>query len=478
MSGAPAVYVRVGPPGAGGASLADVTSQVDESARVQSLRFEDDEQKPAKLTLTIDNFDLVHLDVPLWRNGNVVEFQFGYVGEMSPPRTAVIQSVKGFTKLTVEAQGNDSMMNRRTREDRVFESVKRSDVVRQILREYGYTDDQLRIEDTVVVHPQITQGPATDYDFIRQLAWREGFEFFIDFDGAHFHKRELGQRPIKTYRWFTDPKAGELLSVNIDEDLSGPQRKAGAVVMRGRDPMTKETFEVRADNDTVQRKTLMPVMAVVGATAGAVGAGAGSTAQKALLAATGVELLVPAAELTRAAAERQAAAHFEKVQMRATKLTLSVRGEPNLIAKSVIAVEGIGQTYSGRYYVRSVTHELQPGGEVYRCSVKASSDGRADAGSGVGVGARGVADAAVQQVLDAAKWTATQLGTVGTPFANGPQYPAETGSDDARAASRDLAEASKLELKQLQEQVELGLKDSFPQLAEAVFSDRRGRTGR
>lgn len=477
MRGAPCLYVRVGPPGAGGAGLADVTSQVDESTRVLSLRFEDDEQKPAKLTLTIENQDLVHLDLPLWRNGNVVEFQFGYVGNMSPPRTAVIQSVKGFTTLTVEAQGSDTLMNRRTREDRVFENMKRSDAVREVLREYGYTDDQLRIEDTKVVHPQITQGPATDYAFIKQLAWREGFEFFIDFDGVHFHKRELGQRPIKAYRWFTEQKKGELLSVSIEDDLSGPQKKVGAIVVRGRDPMTKESFEVRADNDSVQRKTLMPVMSVLAVSAGT--QAGGNAAQLALLGAVGSEVTMVSNEVTRALAERQAAAHFEKVQMRATKLTLSVLGEPNLIAKSVIDVQGIGQTYSGLYYVRTATHEVQPGAEVYRCTAKVSSDGRAQAGAGLPAGGgRGARFDLLEATLDAAKWAVDSAGLI----ANGTQNPgAPSGADleaEARAMWAETEAQAGAEGARLLDTFGGFAAEAGANLTKTLLSDRRGRTGR
>jgi phage protein D len=381
---APLFWVKVGPPSKTGPAQPSGGEQVDQSVRITSLKFEDDEAKPDKLTLVVDNYDLAALDSSLWRKGNIIEFQYGYPGRMSPQRTAVIQTVKGFLKLTVEAQSGDVIMNRKPDVSRVWKDVKRSDVVREIVKAYGYADDQLDIEDTVVVVPQVTQGPFTDYQIIQQLKWREGFEFWVDFAGVHFKKRVKDRPPIKVYTYFTEPGRGEMLGEpTIEDDISAGRKKVGAIVVRGTDPLTNERFEVRADNSTAQGRTaLMPTQTVHELLDGSSGE---STGEMKSIEGNGSEIVAPTTETTKAGAERQAKAHFEKVQMRAVKMGFSAIGDPGVQAKCVIRIEGIGKTYSGLWYARSVTHELSATNEAYKMSLKVSTDG-VNGGTGGGAG--------------------------------------------------------------------------------------------
>lgn len=367
---APGFFLRVGPPTlAGGGYRATSEDLVQLDAKVLSLKFEDDEQKPDKLTITVDNHDLRLLDTDLLAKGNVIAFQFGYPGRTSPARTAVIQSVKGFQLLTVEAHSDEVTMNRVARPDRVLRNMTRSEAVRTILKEHGYSEDVVRfdIEDTKEVRDTITQGPQTDFQFIRELAQREGFEFYVDFDGVHFHRRRLDQKPIKTYRYFTERGRGEVLTVSIDDDIAPERRKAGAITMVGSNPDTGQRFAVRVDNTTIGgHPTLMPTLTVHEAKIEDPQAKAHRT--------SGSELVLRTSEKTEEAAKRQAEAWWRKLQLRAVKLTLGVVGDPNMVAKSVVRVEGIGQRFSGLYYVRTVVHELNPSAP-YRMTLKLSTDG-------------------------------------------------------------------------------------------------------
>ena len=252
---APTFWVAVRGPGS--ADAVDVPRR-----RILSLSFEDEETKADKLVLTIDNYDLSQFDSPAWQPGNAVIFQFGYPGAMSPVREAKIQQVKGFNPLTVEAHGEESSMNKRPRTDKMWENTKRSDVVREILQGYGFADIQLFIQDTQQALEQITQGGLTDLQLLRSLAQREGFEFYVDHDGVHFHPRKLDQPPIRTWVYFTDPGRGDILSVNTEDDRK--PGKPGAIVAQGRDPITKESFEVKVDGTTSTMPALAPERTVVG----------------------------------------------------------------------------------------------------------------------------------------------------------------------------------------------------------------------
>ncbi len=248
----PVFYVKVVPEGGG-------DERVDLSERVLSFTFEDSEKKADKLVLTVDNWDLANFDDPVWKKGNILEVSWGYSGEMAPARECVIQKVTGFQQLSVEAHAKSVLMNKLAR-CRTFENKKRSDVAREVAEENGYGGQLQDIEDSGEVLPLITQARMTDAQFLRQLATREGFEFYVDFDGLHFHQRRLGQRPVRVFRWYTAPEVGEVIAINIENDVTA---KPGAVRVRGRDPLTRRDIDERGSNATPTRDSLPPVIEIV-----------------------------------------------------------------------------------------------------------------------------------------------------------------------------------------------------------------------
>jgi len=348
-------------------------------ARILTFRFEDVEDKADKLTLTVDNHDISAFDGDVWNEDNVLEFQFGYPGAMSPPREAVIQRTTGWNPMTVEADAKDAaVMNRLQRTDRIWDDVKRSDVVAEICRSYGYTDAQLHIDDTKLVVAHITQARMTDLQLIRSLAAREGFEFYIDWDGVHFHKRNTKQKPIKTITYFADPNLGDVVSVSLEKDKRAG--KPGAVTLQGKDAKTGEPFEVRADNQSTQgeRTGLAENLLVHGTEASEIElvdtkTGSTSIASKQAVAASAQELVAPTTETSAAAAQRVANGAYQKQQLRGITLTLGLRGDALLFAKSVVELRAFGTKLSGNWYAKNVTHLL--GDNYYSMTAKVSRDG-------------------------------------------------------------------------------------------------------
>lgn len=249
----PVFYVRVYPVGA----PRNVWHRMDLTDRVESFVYEDDEKKADKLSLTVDNFDLAHFDDPVWKAGNRLVISWGYPGNMAPARTVVIRKVTGFEKLKIEADGLEVLGMREVR-TRVFEHMKRSDAVRQVANALGYrTDDVLHVQDTGEVLEQITQMRLTDNEFIRRMAEKEGFEYYVDFDGFHFHEADLTQAPRRVWRWYnasSTPAAGagvrgEVISINVETDVTA---KPARVKVRGRSPKTKQEIEAEQTADAYQ----------------------------------------------------------------------------------------------------------------------------------------------------------------------------------------------------------------------------------
>jgi phage protein D len=85
---------------------------IDISEKLLSFKYEDEERKTDKCEITIENYDLVEFDNPIWKKGGLLEVTWGYPGQMTPPRKVVIQKVKGGRELTIEALGQEELLNR------------------------------------------------------------------------------------------------------------------------------------------------------------------------------------------------------------------------------------------------------------------------------------------------------------------------------------------------------------------------------
>lgn len=349
---APVFFVRVSPEGG-------ATARVDLSHRVLSFVFEDSESKADKLVLSVDNFDLANFDDPLWRKGNLLEVAWGYPGNLTPARECVIQKVTGFQTLAIEAHAKSVLMNKVSR-CRTFEHQKRSDVARQIANENGFGPQLQDIEDSGEVLPLITQARLTDAQFLRQLARREGFQFYVDFDGLHFHQRRLAQRPVRVLHWYTPPQVGEVLSINTENDVTA---KAGAVSVRGRDPLSKRDIDVRASNANTKRDSLAQVIEIVDPETGSTRLERRNVSEE----------VRPSSEASAAAAQRNADGRYRLSQQTTVELTALIVGDPNLLAKTVVEFTGISQRLSGKYWVKEAKTKIE--GSGYTVELKCLRDG-------------------------------------------------------------------------------------------------------
>lgn len=342
---------------------------LDLDGRIVSFSFEDSEKQTDQVSLVLDNFDLSLFERDELVGGATLEVSWGYPGNMAPPRRVVVKKLKGFQQLTVEGQATSVLMNRETK-TRAWSNKSRSDVVREIAREHGYEGEFAHVEDTDEALDSINQTAETDARFLRRLAAREEFQFFVDDAGLHWRARDQSAPPTHILTWYSDPGRGDVLSVDVESDLN---RRVGRVEVRGRDPLTKATIEAPASSASVERSTL-------GETVEVVDPQTGSTSLQQRNATTSVH---PTAVATPAAAQRESAARYRRAERATAKLTLNVMGDPTLRAKQVVEVRGISSLLSGKYYVATAKHSISSSG--YTVELKLTRDG-AGRRSGVATG--------------------------------------------------------------------------------------------
>lgn len=354
---APLIYLRALPDGSAGEAM-----RLELADRILSFKYEDEEGLADKLTLTLRNNDLALYDDPAFRTGMTLESQWGYGGDavnMTPVRQCVVTKISGGTELEVTALAKSLLINRQPKA-RVFRNVRRSDVVRELAAAAGWGPGVQDIEDTTVVVRSISQARLTDAQLIRRLADEEGFQFYADHAGFHFHRRRVDQAPLRVLRYFTDAR-GEILDFHLEDDITA---KPGRTRVKGRDPLERKDHDTTADNKSdTERGVLANIMELFNPEDGA------SRLEQEI----GTEEVLPTSVSQPEAARRQAQGRFRRTQQAAIKLKLDVVGDPGLLAKSVVDVQGLGRRISGRYYLKSVTSEI--GSSGYTQFLELVSDG-------------------------------------------------------------------------------------------------------
>lgn len=353
----PRVFIRAAPSGNGGEAL-----RVDLAARFRSLQYDDEERRADKCTIELDNYDLALYDDPAFKKGMELEIAWGYAGNMAPTRTVIVTRIKGGLIVRVEANARSLLLNTVTR-NRRFEHMTRSQIIQQIAGEAGYTDATvLDIEETPVVYESVQQARLTDAQFIRRLANLEGFQFYVDQSGFHWHRRRLDQTPAKTLVWFTD-RSGTITDFDVENDITA-RPTPGRTRLRGRDSLARSDIDAGADDATdAGRPTLSPVREVIDPESG----------RARIEASVAAEETLPTSAADATTAGREAAGRFRRQEQTAVRLNLTCIGDPGLLAKTVVDVQGLGQRMSQRYYVKKASTKID--GSGYMTSLTTISDG-------------------------------------------------------------------------------------------------------
>lgn len=356
---------------------------------IRSFEFEDDERKVDRASLAVDNFDLAQFDDPTWQRGNIFRLTWGYQGNLAPARDMIVKKVTGGKILNVELHDLAVVMDR-DRRRQTFEHVTRSEVVRRIAEANGYRDATLHVEDVEERHETIVQSNLSDAQMLRKLAHLEGFEFWVDFDGLHWHRRKVDQTPIRSIVYYTS-QVGDVIDFDVENDLT---RKPGRVRVKGRDPIERADIDAHADDGSDKDRVVMMELVSI------VDYENGTTIDVPMLrsapkpqdpdANVQQESTRPSSAQTQADATREAKGRFRKTQQVAVRMTMEIVGDPQLVAKSVVELEGFGRRVSGKYYVSSAKHSLSTSG--YTTSLRLITDGHGRGqkhgkGSGVDAGA-------------------------------------------------------------------------------------------
>ncbi|HKQ79339.1 MAG TPA: hypothetical protein VJ810_36935 [Blastocatellia bacterium] len=313
-------------------------------AYVTSVAVDDSLDLPSMFTIELAGADTLSDPLP-WVDdkrfsvGAAVGIKFGYGDKMETIFSGEIAGLEpqfAFDRLpSLTVRGFDRRHRlMRGRKTRAFLKQKDSAIASQIAGEAGLT---AQTTDSKVTHDYIVQANQTNWEFLLSRALHIGYEIAVDDKTLHF-------RPVAN-------ASGEKLSMSFPEDLLefyprlASSGQVNEVTVRGWNVKDKKEITGKAKTGDENSK-------MGGDQSG------GALAQKAFGAAS--ELIAALPVTNQAEADQIAKGWFNRTSLLLITGEGFCYGRTDLRAGQVIKLDGLGERFSGSYYIVSALHRLTP----------------------------------------------------------------------------------------------------------------------
>ena len=273
----------------------------------------------------------------------------GYITHVKPSFAPDI------TQCTLEVWGMDgSVLMDREEKLQAWPNEKDSDIADEIFRLNGFTQKiGIQIKDTAVIHDEAistTIQRETDFQFLRRLALRNGFECYVEGKTGYFRPPQLDASPQP------------VLAVHFGDETNVKQF---SLEVNALTPANVAMFQIdraaKEDLDVTRSSSQQPAL--------------GATDADGLLAA-GMKPGVVVVGGVVATGQPEMTALCQGLYDRGSWFVTG-KGEVAandyghvLKARQPVTIKGVGETYSGIYYVTHVTHAFTPDGYTQSFRVK------------------------------------------------------------------------------------------------------------
>lgn len=309
-----------------------------------SVAVYEDLEAPNMFVLKLANWDMDKLTVKwsdddLCLEGGEVEVQMGYLDSLE---TLIIGEITGLEPEflsnetpTVTIRGHDRLHRLlRGRKTRSFTAMKDSEIFSQIARDLGLAPDA---EDTKIILDYVMQRNQTDMEFLRGRARRIGFEITAEDKTVFFRSHQHATAEVLTLA-----QEGDL--IEFYPRLT-TMTQVGQVVVRGWNSKEKVGIVGRAKPGDESGE-------MDGAFTGP------DAVDTAFDPAETVWVDWPVS--TQAEADQIAVGRFNSMALAYINGEGLCEGRTDLRAGTVIRIDGLGERFSGLYYVTSTTHTCSP----------------------------------------------------------------------------------------------------------------------
>lgn len=255
------------------------------------------------------------------------------------------------SQCTLEILGMDaSVLMAREEKLKDWPDKKDSDIASEIFSLYGLTPE---VEDTEVIHDEAVSTiiqRETDIQFLKRLALRNGFEAYVEGGTGYFRPPQVdaSPQPVLAVHFGTEKNVNQF---SLEVNAAAPAN----VAMFQIDRVNKEILETRAESS---EQTALGDIDAAGVLAAGMSPGQifiGMNAATGSPEMTGLcQRLFHQAEWFVSGEGEIAANEYGHV----------------LRPRGTVTIKGIGETYSGVYYVTHVTHVFTGDGYVQHFRVK------------------------------------------------------------------------------------------------------------
>ncbi|GAM10176.1 phage late control gene D protein [Geobacter sp. OR-1] len=297
------------------------------------------------------------LDSGTFEEGKEVEIELGYLGNCAMRFVGQITAINptfpesGVPTLAVRGQGLYCKLLVQC-DARPFREQTDSGIAREIATLLGL---DARVDDTRAEHRQVTSGTATYAAILQERATRIGYEVVVKERTLCFEKpRYLVDRgPQLTLEWGRSLRSFSPTLSTYRKLTHVRVRASQTTLGRGKEPLvhTAGPGDERARLGSESASEI--AMRLCG--------------ENRLLAED--HLAASQEEAMAVAVAKLEASSIEFISGRGVCI-----GNPELRARSVIELKGLGANFSGCYYVTSVTHTID--GTGYRCDFEVKRNGR------------------------------------------------------------------------------------------------------
>ena len=227
-----------------------------------------------------------------------------------------------------------------------------SSIVEKLIEEvYKPTFEETDIEQTDVVYNQTRNQDISDYLFIKSLAEKVGYEFYID------KKRLVFKSPPKDQKSsFILHYGQEILSFNPELDISKEVSKVRVIGLEfssDNQPIVGEAELERKKDDFNNSDTGIKTL---------------------LRKLNSIEYEVREPVKTVAEAKQRAKSLLRNFSLNYFKVKIKLIGIPDLKPGITISIAGLGKRFSRDYYVEKVVHSISGQGYESTISVRGNSN--------------------------------------------------------------------------------------------------------
>jgi phage protein D len=314
------------------------------AADVLWVSVDEDVDAPAMFRMELINWDPDKLrmkwsDDDLFKEGKQVEIRMGYRDHLESlikgEITALELSVASHELTTLVVHGYDrSHRLQRGRKTRTFTNVTDSDIVRRVAEGMGLTVDA---EQTHERFDYVLQCNQTDIEFLRDRARSIGFEVIVREKTLVFRSRAIGRSATATLAPDRDLLAFRPRLTTVGQ--------APTTVVRGWNPAQKTAFVGQAGPDDAPSKMGGTIL------------GAASVKDRF---GEAIAAAIDQPVASQAEADQYARGRFNEMALAYITGEGVCVGRTDVRAGVVINVEGVGERFSGAYYVRSAIHSYVP----------------------------------------------------------------------------------------------------------------------